>query len=322
MRSIVAVLLLLPLAVLLAWRAAPDRVAGRSSPAPSPGRWARGIPPGPGGADPGAVRLAPLAVVRLRLLDARALRPLDEHLQPPLRLPARLRPFPRGSAAGRSPISSWPSGCSSGCPGWRCTTTSATSGRWRAGSPPSRSTGWRDGALPLDVAPWIAAALLLWTLAHVAVFSLFFSIPPRGSTWGRWRSVPSCSRPPAAWGSRGRTAGRDCWRGPPWPGWRCWRRRDSPSCGASPCRTWGTGADAGAVQPLAAVEGGAAGTAGPALRPGAGPGAGAADPGGRLPGARLGDCRTRCTSGGCGRTAPCPGKAARPPCVRIAEEVG
>ena len=44
---------------------------------------------------------------------------------------------------------------------------------WLAAIPLWRSARRRGGA-PAELAPWIAAALLLWTLAHIALFSTYF----------------------------------------------------------------------------------------------------------------------------------------------------
>ena len=80
-----------------------------------------------------------------------------------------------------------------------------------------------------------AGALLLWTLGHVALFSLYFYPSSRfylaplalclvllATACGVGLSRPGRARWLAA--------------APPWPAWRCSRRGDSPSSGASRCR--------------------------------------------------------------------------------------
>src|SRR5436305_3222880 len=71
-------------------RLCPGRLPPQTAPPPPPGLGiGRGDLSGPDDADPRALRLARLAVVRIRILDARPLRAPHGHLRPPLRLPAR-----------------------------------------------------------------------------------------------------------------------------------------------------------------------------------------------------------------------------------------
>src|SRR3954451_6833679 len=71
-------------------RLCPGRLPPQTPPPPPPGLGTgRGPLSGGDDADPRALRLAHLAVVRLRILDARPLRAPHGHLRPALRLPAR-----------------------------------------------------------------------------------------------------------------------------------------------------------------------------------------------------------------------------------------
>src|SRR4051812_1496441 len=276
------------------------RLAGPQTPPPPPPGLGIGRGPLPGGddADPRALRLARLAVVRLRILDARPLRAPHGHLRPALRLPARpdLPPggpgtpaLPPGAGPPRPPGDSgiahpslprlpladrWPARRRSALPD---RPAPRSPGRRLDGPrPPPLDAGTRRRLLPLflPVVPLLpgAAGPLPGPLPH--------------RLWSRSRRT-----------------------GPPHPaGLGSGRRPDRPLGGLRlrrpPARAAAESRDRAHPRPLRQVAGEGGRMALPAddaLRPRACPGAGPAHAGGGRPGPRMG---------------PTAGHGARPPAAR------